>query len=168
MAKESLENEKIDELKSPKQLGTYVHATRPMVWLVLTAITALVVAFLVWAFNGYIVIEQPIKVFSHEGQSFCLVPLEESWQIKEGQVVVTSTSNGVVTGKGSNPISYDDVYGVLGERFTEQLSISLHKAYYPVFIELEKSVPDHVVDGSVLLGSIRPIAILFNSGSGYE
>lgn len=165
MAKKPIEDEGSEPIKSPKQLGTYVHATRPLTWVALAAITAVVVAFLVWSVFGYITIDYKTKVFSHDGETLCWINVEDAWQIELGQVVVTSTTTGVVEEISTSPVSYSDLYEELGYQFVEQLNLQIHDAYYRVKLMMRESMPDHVIDGRIMLGVFKPISILFKGES---
>lgn len=45
-------NESIDRISSPEQLNDYIKVSNPSVWVILTAVLALLITAIVWGFTG--------------------------------------------------------------------------------------------------------------------
>ncbi len=116
----------LDKIKSPEQLNDYVRVANPGVWLILCAITVLLVGFCVWGIFGQIKTTVPAQITVDSGTITCTVDSAID-RIKPGMTVEAGGAAGVArsVNAGSRQIEIDislsnGVYA--GEIVTENIA----------------------------------------------
>lgn len=83
----------LDRISSPEQLNDYIKVSNPSVWLIISALIVMVVAFAIWAFSGNITSEvRGVGVFQGKSSSsvdtvVCYIDANEAPKISEGMSV---------------------------------------------------------------------------------
>lgn len=61
MKKQLFRKISLDRVNSPEQLNDYIHVTRPSVWLILGAVTLLLLGVVIWGIFGSIDGAAPVR-----------------------------------------------------------------------------------------------------------
>ena len=146
----------LEAVESPEVLNDYLRVTSPGVWLILAAVTALLIGGILWSIFGHINTTAQLAVSTQEGTSICYVPYEIMGTIPAHNVLYmegaeyalhldTGTETAIVT-EDTNPYI----------RIAGRLNIGDLVVLVPLEINLE----DGVYTGEVVTESLRPISLL--------
>ena len=130
-------SETLQRISSPEQLTGYLRVTRPGIWVILTAVIALLVGFFIWMSVG--TIETTVEV-------------GVSTQNRSAEVAIKS---------GNTTIAKDMVLRI-GDQETAILSTKTD-AYGRTVGVAEVNLSDGMYDGTLVTESIHPIQFLLAS-----
>ena len=113
----------LERISSPEQLNDYIKVSNPSVWLIISAMLILMVAFSVWAFSGNITSEVSGEgVFMSTSQGtvdsvVCYVDVHQAQKISEGMEVriynnfkqMEAYVNGSVAKISNVPVKKEDI-----------------------------------------------------------
>ena len=113
----------LERISSPEQLNDYIKVSNPSVWLIISAMLILMVAFSVWAFSGNITSEVSGEgVFMSTSQGtvdsvVCYVDVHQAQKISEGMEVriynnfkqMEAYVNGSVSKISNVPVKKEDI-----------------------------------------------------------
>lgn len=149
-------------LKSPKKIGEYMHATRPSVWIVLLAIALLLLGFLQWAIFGTVELSYSTKAYTDNGVTVCWIDYMDAIEIEPGAKVLSSNNSGKVVKINDTADSAQDVLDIVGTLYIREFALLSDTNYYRVYIEMDKDLPDGVIDVKIIEGTITPGQYVFN------
>ena len=146
----------LDAIQSPEALNDYLRVTSPGVWLVLSAVIALLVGMILWSVFGRIDTKLNVAVASSEGRAVCYVPYDALQKVmNSGKVTVdgreyalaaTAEPDVVIVSETMNP--YIRIAG------------SLRIGDMTVEVPLETAPEDNVYTGTVVTETLQPISLL--------
>lgn len=142
----------LERISSPEQLNDYIKVSSPSVWLIISAMIIIAVAFSIWAFNGNITSEvSSTGVFQGSSQDninsvVCYVDANYAPKISEGMTVriydkskpMSAYINGKVTKISQTPVNQEDI---LHSYSSEYVADSILESDYGVgvFIKINKN-----------------------------
>ena len=159
--KENREGEMI-RIKSPKNLGNYMHAIRPSVWVVLAAITIVLMGFIYWAVTGQIELSYVATAFTDNGTTVCWMDYRQASDIKPGAKVICSNTTGTVERIRDDADDIRDILGIVGSLYLKDIQVKSDTNYYRVYLKLDKSLPDGVHSVKIITDVVRPGEFFLN------
>lgn len=113
----------LERISSPEQLNDYIKVSNPSVWLIISAMIIIAIAFSIWAFSGNITAEvSATGVFQSSSQGnidsvVCYVDANYMQKISEGMPVriydktkpMEAYINGKVVKVSQNPVKQEDI-----------------------------------------------------------
>ncbi len=146
----------LEAVESPEALNDYLRVTSPGVWLVLSAVIILLAGGLIWSILGRIETKGTYAVSVREGEVLCYVPYAEAakaagrgriWVDGREYLMKTDGDPAIVTlSEGTDP--YIMAAG------------GLERGQAAVLMPVLADLPDGVYEGTVVLESLQPIAML--------
>jgi hypothetical protein len=142
----------IDRISSPEQMDAYIKVSNPGVWVILTALCALLISVFVWSMIGSLPTRVSVSGVMKGGQVVCYLSTEDAAKVKAGQTVTvqaagqSGTFNGKVSDIGSMPLSSSEVAAELD---SDYLFNTLTTAEYSVRAVIAASQSD-IADGTIL------------------
>ncbi|MDD2213481.1 MAG: hypothetical protein PHR21_02925 [Oscillospiraceae bacterium] len=82
----------LDRVNSPEQLNDYIRVANPHIWLLLIAVTVLLLAFLAWAILGEVPESFQVNGIVANGQAVCFLSQEQAASIQAGDTVAIGSS----------------------------------------------------------------------------
>ena len=137
MNEELFRKKNIDRMNSPESLNDYIRASNPSVWLILTALIAMLVGLCVWGIFGQIETTVITEAAAKNGIVTCSVVNEE-----------INASMPIRIGDREYEISDIDFSGNIGRRVCD--------------ITAEADIPDGLYQAEIVTERIRPISFLLN------
>ena len=144
----------LDRISSPEELHDYMRVTSPRLWMILAAIIALLVGFLVYTSTATLENVMPIKVELEnyewenddgqvEKQTYvnCTLPISDLEVIQPGMTVRIAGQQGTINSFYTD----EDRVGLLFDMESEYLGL-----------------PDGTYDAELVLESTTPISFLWN------
>ena len=146
----------LQAVESPEVLNDYLRVTSPGVWLILAAVTALLIGGILWSIFGHINTTAQLAVSSREGNSVCSVPYD---------IVGTIPAHNVLTIEGTECALRLDTGTetmIVSEDLNPYIRIAgrLNIGDLVVQVPLELELADGVYTGEVVTESLRPISLL--------
>ncbi len=142
----------LERISSPEQLNGYIKVSSPSVWLIISAMIIIAVAFSIWAFSGNITSEvSSTGVFQGSSEDninsvVCYVDANYAPKISEGMTVriydkskpMSAYVNGKVTKISQTPVNQEDI---LHSYSSEYVADSILESDYGVgvFIKINKN-----------------------------
>ncbi len=147
----------LEAIESPESLNDYLRVTSPGVWLVLSAVIALLVGAVLWGVFGRIDTRVNVAVTSGEGRCACLVPYDSLQEVlTQGECVFVDGLD--------YPLKLDaEVETVIISEDTNpyvRVASGLNYGDMAVVIPVEASLADGVYQGSIRTESLQPISLL--------
>lgn len=146
----------LEVIESPESMNDYLQVTSPGVWLVLTAIIAILIGAVLWSIFGRINTSIDVAVVSSSEAQTCYVPYEKLEGVMAAGVVavdeqeyplrIDADAETVIISEATNP--YIRVAG------------GLHIGDVAVEIPVEGKIPEGIYIGSVTTESLQPISLL--------
>lgn len=146
----------MDAMSSPEVLNDYLRVTSPGVWLILAAVTALLIGGILWSIFGHINTTAQLAVSSGEGSCVCYVPYE---------ILGTIPARNVLSVEGEECTLQLDTGTetmIVSDTLTPYIRIAgkLNIGDVVVQVPLELDLADGVYTGEVVTESLRPISLL--------
>ena len=145
-----------DRIRSPRQLGSYMHATRPAAWIALCAIMLLMIGFMWWAATAEIEIASTAKAFTNNGYTICWVDAMDAVDIKPGLKVISSSTTGTVIEIDESADDVRDVAEIVGNLYFKEFTLKRDTNYYRVYLQMDEVLPDGVCDVKIVERRIVP------------
>jgi hypothetical protein len=139
-----------------------MHATRPSVWIVLLAIALLLLGFLQWAIFGTVELSYSTKAYTDDGVTVCWIDYMDAIEIEPGAKVLSSNNSGKVVKINDTADGAQDVLDIVGTLYIREFALLSDTNYYRVYIEMDKDLPDGVIDVKIIEGTITPGQYVFN------
>ena len=149
-------------VKSPKNLGIYMHAIRPSVWIVLAAITIVLIGFIYWAVTGSIELSYVTMAYTDNGTTMCWMDYHQASDIKPGAKVICSNTTGTVVKIRDEADDIKDVLNVVGSLYIKDIQVKSDTNYYRVYLDLDKTLPDGVNSVKIITDVVKPGEFFLN------
>lgn len=121
----------LERISSPEQLNDYIKVSNPSVWLIISALIIIIIAFSIWAFSGNITSEvSATGVFYGDSQEkldsvVCYVDANRAQKISAGMDVriydrskpMETYVNGTVVQISPTPVKKDDLKAQVGNEY---------------------------------------------------
>ena len=146
----------LEAVESPEVLNDYLRVTSPGVWLILAAVTALLIGGILWSIFGRINTTAQLAVASREGSSVCYVPYEIMGTIPARNTInIEGTDYALQLDTGTETV-------IVTEETNPYIRIAgrLNIGDLVVQVPLEAELADGVYAGEVMTESLRPISLL--------
>ena len=146
----------LDAMESPEVLNDYLRVTSPGVWLILAAVTALLIGGILWSVFGHINTTAQLAVSTREGSSVCYVPYDVLGTIPARNVLyVEGQECALQLDTGTETL-------IVSEALNPYIRIAgkLNIGDVVVQVPLELDLADGVYTGEVVTESLRPISLL--------
>lgn len=130
--------ETIDRISSPEQLQDYMKVTNPGIWMVLSAVIALLVGLIILASTRNIETLLPVQAVANEGVVTIALPEGNASGVREGMILRIA----------GQEIPIDYIYDDEGGQPT---------------VSAKMDLPDGQYDAQIVTESIRPITFLLKS-----
>ena len=88
MEETTRDNQKRERITSPDRLDSYLQVTKPSMWIVIGAVLAIVIAFIVW--GSVTTVDAEVKSFGSVTNGTLICPVDDTTAriVKEGQKLV--------------------------------------------------------------------------------
>ena len=147
----------LEAIESPEKLNDYLHVTSAGVWLVMGAVVALLIGFVLWGIFGRIDTSVNIAVYSQEGRAVCYVPYEELEAVAEkGEITISGKTYSIRRDASPEIV-------VVSEDMNPFLRVAgnLNIGDVTVELELDAHLEDGAYSATVVTESIKPASLLF-------
>ena len=146
----------LEAVETPESLNDYLRVTSPRVWLVLSAVIALLIGAVLWGIFGRINTTLNVAVTASDGACTCLVPY---------QSLESVIDSGKVTVDGQDyPLRPDDALQtvIVSEDTSPYLRVlsGLDIGDVAVQVTVSADLPDGVYPGTVVTESLQPMSLL--------
>lgn len=147
----------IEHISSPEQLNDYIKVSNPGIWIVLAAVIALLVGFIVWGCLAKLETRLSVVAISSEDGVVCYVKEANSASVVEGQIVRIGEEEYTLGAVSPQPVS---VGAELGEYALHVGGLTVGEWVY--LIQTDASLPAGVYSAQIVVDSVSPISFLFN------
>lgn len=139
MSEEIFRKKSIERIKSPEELDDYVRVSNPGVWLMLAAVSALLIGTCIWASLGTIdtVVKGEAVVLG--GNVTCYIDEKDVNEVELGMPANVGDAKGIVKGI---------------ENFSDRADTCR--------VIIEADIPDGQYDAEIVTESIKPMSFIFN------
>ena len=146
----------LEAVESPESLNDYLKVTSPGVWLILSAVIALLIGAILWGVFGHIRTTAQVAVEVKEGQALCYVPAAAAEGVlKQGTVAVDGAEYPLDT-KGE----YD--FAIMED--TDSLRLlkagNLRGGDLVYLVPADTDLPDGIYPGVAVTEDLHPISLL--------
>ncbi len=148
----------LERRASPEHLDDYINVSNPSVWLIMGAIIAFLAGVLAWGVFGSINDVQSCVVRVSNGHAVAYVEESRATALSIGDEVNIGSAQGHVVSVGSNTVRAD----ILDSDTRSHLGSD---ATYLASAEISIDFPDGTYDAQIVLETVNPISLLFNSTS---
>ena len=139
MNEEIFRKKSLDKVKSPESLDDYIRVSNPGVWLLLISIIVLLAGVCIWGIFGQIDSTVPASVRVENGQTVCMIAVEDVSVVKVGQTVKFGNQETVIK--------------TIREKNDKE---------YVCTLDAANSLPDGFYEGKVVVESYKPISFILN------
>ena len=157
MANSIFRKKSMERVSSPEQLNDYIRVTSPGIWLVLAAVIALLIGFVVWAVVGKLESKVSAAAVSSEGTVVCYVRDSEIANVAEGKTVRINGNEYSVASVSVEPIAVDESF----TPYTLRIG-GLTVGEWVYVVTVNGDLAAGVYEASIVTDSISPISFLFN------
>lgn len=157
MEKKVFREKSVERVSSPEQLNDYIKVSNPGIWIVLAAVIALLIGFIVWGTLAKLETKLKVVAISSEGGVVCYVKEGDASSIAEGQTVRIGEDEFTVGGISALPVS---VSADLGEYALHVGELKAGEWVYVV--STNASLPEGVYTAQIVVDSVSPISFIFN------
>ena len=147
----------VERISSPEDLNDYVRVANPGVWMILIAITALLIGVSVWAFRGEMLTTVSAVIITDDGHTDCFVSDTNIAKVSEGMTVRCGDDEYQIVSISNEPIYAS---GVLSE-YAQHVS-GIKEGEWIHAISLDKVSPDGTYAAEVITEKIKPIQFIFD------
>lgn len=152
----------LEHVSSPEQLNDYIRVTNPGVWLVLGAVTVLLVAVLVWGFLGALPTTLSAQGLSVNGEVAVFLSQEDAADLKPGAKATIDGAQASVYAIADVPLSREEVIALSQ---SDYIAYKLNPGEWNVRVTLRADAPisdEALHEVSIVASSVRPIDFLLN------
>lgn len=151
----------LEKLSSPEQLNDYIKVANPGVWVVLTAISLLVVLFLLWVMNGSIDVEEHTIVIVKNGVAEVYVSAEHASKLKEGLAVTVGNIEYRIVSVPTEPVQITTSFDPNAKSIAKMENGSF---YYPCPTDFNFD-NEGLYPATVVFDTVTPISFFMNEGN---
>ena len=157
MSKNLFRKESLDRISSPEQLNDYLRVAAPSVWLLLTAVVALLIGLCVWGVFGHLDTTLTVTAVAQENSVVAYVRAEDMLSVREGAAVSLGESTGTVSAISDQPIEVD-------EAFTDYMRHvgGLREGEWVYAVKLDADCADGVHAARIVVDSVSPLSFVLN------
>lgn len=148
----------MERVFSPDQLNDYIRVYNPSVWVIILAVTILLVSALVWSAYG-----QLPTTIARTGQAdggVLTLYCPDAAEIQPGQTVTAGQYTGTVTAVSASPFSYAEVRAMEKDDYTVHL-LDVGDWNFQVKAAFT-DLPDGTWEATIITGQVHPITFIFN------
>lgn len=146
----------LEAVESPESLNDYLRVTSPGVWLVLSAVIALLIGAILWGVFGHIRTTAPVAVSVEGGKAVCYVPYTAAERIlKQGAVTVEGTEYLMDTEAAREVIILPEDAGI---RLKKAGNLSAGDPV--ILVPVETDLGDGIYSGVAVTEDLHPISLL--------
>ena len=147
----------MERISSPEQLNDYIKVTNPGICIVLSAVLALLIGFIVWGIVGKLENKINAVAVSEEGTVVCYVREAEIGGVTEGDTVRIRGEEYKVKAISGDPVAVDDGFTAYALRVG-----GLSVGEWVFRVTLDASLSEGVYEASIVTDTVSPIRYLFN------
>lgn len=152
----------IDRVDSPEQLNDYVRVTSPAIWLLITAIIALLAGACIWGTFGLIQRTIHLTSYVKDNAAYAFVPDSEIGQVDTGMTLVVGDTRCTITAvsESAMQIQYymNELFGkdAGAENQIEDPSKMVWR------ITADTDLPNGMYASQIIVEQVHPISFLTN------
>lgn len=147
----------LDRISSPEQLNDYIKVTRPSLWMVLGAVTALLVGVVIWGVFGFISTTGKAIAVVQDGKAVCYADPGLAESLTPGMKVQIGDNEGKIISVGLTPVEASENM----DAYALYLS-GLQAGDFVVPVTADVSVSDGIYMAYIVIETISPISFLLN------
>ena len=147
----------VERVSSPEQLNDYIKVSNPGIWIILFAVIALLVGFIVWGVVARLETKLSVVAVSTENGVVCYVKEGDFASVEKGQTIRIGDKDYTLKELPSQPVS---VGGDLGEYALHVGGLREGEWVFPVVIDA--SLKEGIYPAEIVIDSVSPISFLFN------
>ena len=146
----------IEAIESPESMNDYLQVTSPGVWIVLTAIIAILIGAILWSIFGRINTSVNVAVVSSSEGTSCYVPYDNLEDVMSAGIVTVDENDYAFQ------MDADTDTVIISEQTNPYIRVAgdLHIGDVAVTIPVESGLPQGIYTGSVTTESLQPITLL--------
>ncbi|MGN0649304.1 MAG: hypothetical protein ACI4KM_02625 [Oscillospiraceae bacterium] len=144
------------KVTSPEQLNDYVKVSNPGVWMILSGVVILLIAFFIWGFVGNLDSTFSCGAICSGGKLSCYISDSKASELSNVQYVMVDGKEYSVTSVSAEPVSA----GALTEYVRHMSGVEANDWVYVV--TAQANLPDGVHESVICTESVNPIAFLMN------
>ncbi len=158
MGTELFRKKSLDKVSSPEQMNDYIRVTGPSVWLVLAAVAALLIGFIIWSVLGRLdTTVTAAAVAAPDGSVVCYVGEADRDAVRQGQTVRIGGAEHALTEVAVRPVTVDDSF----DAYTMHVGgLETGQWVYPAAVD--GSLDEGVYEAEIVVDSVSPISFLLN------
>lgn len=158
MEKGLFRQKSLDKVSSPEQMNDYIRVTSPGVWLVLSAVIALLAGLIVWSALGRLeTTVTAAAVAGPDGKPVCYIAEEDRDAVRAGQTVHIGGDNYVLTQVAARPVAADEGFDAYALHVG---GLEAGQWVYPAAVDA--ALDEGVYEAQIVVDSVSPISFLLN------
>lgn len=147
----------LDRVSSPEQLNDYIKVSHPSVWLILSAVVAILIGVCVWGVYGTLTTTQDALAVVQGGNATCYVSAEYAKNLTSGMEVHVCDSTGNIASVASTPVKITDDF----DAYALYLS-GLKTGDWVVPVTVDITIQDGTYMATIATESISPVSFVLN------
>ena len=146
----------MESIDSPESMNDYLQVTSPGVWIVLTAIIAILIGAILWSIFGRINTSVNVAVVSSSEGQACYVPYDDLEGVMSAGIVTVDKNDYALQ------MDADTETVIISQETNPYIRVAggLHIGDVAVLIPVEAGLPQGIYTGSVTTESLQPITLL--------
>lgn len=157
MDKQLFRKASMDRISSPEQLNDYIRVSNPGIWMVLSAVIALLAGVCVWGIFGHLESTTDTAGICENGVFTCYVTEEKAGQVMTGMTVNVDGTSLAVSGISAKPVAVNegmDAYLRYLGGFTE--------GEWMYEVTADAALADGIYQAQIVTESVSPMSFLLN------
>ena len=170
--------ESLDRIKSPEQIDEYIQVSSISGWVLIAALSILVIGVLIWGFVGSIpesvLVKGAYRVIDGKEMIITLLPIDSvDGELMDCTVNITRSNGEKIIGRvakvGQDPVTYDEADDVVSSAWRMNVlwgdSDVVYKYIVLVEIPQEDAAKMHdreILDVAVIIKEVKPIVYVLN------
>ena len=148
----------LDKVSSPEQMNDYIRVTSPGVWLVLSAVIALLAGLIVWSALGRLeTTVTAAAVAGPDGETWCYVAEGDRDAVRAGQTVHIGGADYALTQVAARPVAADEGFDAYALHVG---GLEVGQWVYPAAVDA--ALDEGVYEAQIVVDSVSPISFLLN------
>ena len=146
----------LEAVESPESLNDYLRVTSPGIWIVMAAVIALLVGFILWGIFGHIRSTAQFAVQISPEKSVCYVPIEVAGKVVDRGVINVNGRDFPIGGNGEYDLTF-----ISEEMPPQVLLIGKLSIGNPVIeVSVITDLPEGYYMGEAVTEDLQPISLL--------
>lgn len=158
MNKQIFNKKSLERIATPEELKDYIRVANPGIWMILSAVTILLVGVCVWAIFGRLETDVKVVLAVDENEAVCYVATEDFSKLREGMSVILDGAEICMLGKlPEMPVSADSVQNQYA-----LYVFDLEEGHWLYEVPLVGQAPLGAYEARIVLERVSPISFIMN------